>query len=234
MFKKLVAGVLLASVALTAVVPAVSAAPESKGQVKSGKNAVERIVGYSANNNDRLDTLIAAVTCDYFGGDFVDVLSTAEQVKERKRDKTLIPIVRAIHAGPLLPPDQRAIGTGVPLDKIDRSAVHEVKQVALANGPIGWGLPPAHLDRCGGARYIRCHVFLLVKLAWHDARTIACQQCTTNCAIRAKRTLVGRAHQHHPRAVQASVPPDVLLSTTYGDIPLDYGPCLRINGRYAS
>ena len=31
-----------------------------------------RVVGFSANNNDRLDTLIAAVTCEYFdGGDLV-------------------------------------------------------------------------------------------------------------------------------------------------------------------
>ncbi len=80
MFKKLVAGVLLASVALTAVVPAVSAAPESKGQVKSNKNAVERIVGYSANNNDRLDTLIAAVTCEYFDGAVVELLATADPI----------------------------------------------------------------------------------------------------------------------------------------------------------
>ena len=78
MFKKAIAGVLLASIALTAVVPAVSAAPGSKGQVKSNKNAVERVVGYSANNNDRLDTLIAAVTCDYFEGDVAELLATAE------------------------------------------------------------------------------------------------------------------------------------------------------------
>jgi len=80
MFKKLIAGVLLASVALTAVVPAVSAAPESKGQIKSNKNAVERIVGFSAYNNDRLDTLIAAVTCDYFEGAVAELLATADPI----------------------------------------------------------------------------------------------------------------------------------------------------------
>jgi uncharacterized surface protein with fasciclin (FAS1) repeats len=80
MYKKLIAGVLLASVALTAVVPAVSAAPESKGQVKSNKNAVERVVGYSANNNDRLSTLIAAVTCDYFNGDVAALLASADPI----------------------------------------------------------------------------------------------------------------------------------------------------------
>jgi uncharacterized surface protein with fasciclin (FAS1) repeats len=80
MIKKLIAGVLLATVALTAVIPAVSAAPESKGQVKSNKNAVERVVGYSANNNDRLATLIAAVTCDYFGGEVANLLATADPI----------------------------------------------------------------------------------------------------------------------------------------------------------
>ena len=80
MFRKLIAGVLLASVGLTAVVPAVSAAPESKGQVKSNKNAVERIVGFSANNDDRLSTLITAVTCDYFEGAVAELLATAEPI----------------------------------------------------------------------------------------------------------------------------------------------------------
>jgi len=80
MFKKLMAGVLLASVAVTAIVPVVSADAEGKGQVKSNKNAVERVVGFSANNNDRLDTLIAAVTCEYFDGAVVELLATAEPI----------------------------------------------------------------------------------------------------------------------------------------------------------
>jgi uncharacterized surface protein with fasciclin (FAS1) repeats len=79
MFKKLVAGVLLASVALTAIVPAASAA-EGKGQIKSNKNAVDRVVGFSANNDGRLDTLIAAVTCEYFEGDVVELLATASPI----------------------------------------------------------------------------------------------------------------------------------------------------------
>lgn len=78
-FKKLIAGVLLASVAVTAIVPVASAA-EGKGQIKSNKNAVERTVGFSANNNDRLDTLIAAVTCEYFEGAVVELLATAEPI----------------------------------------------------------------------------------------------------------------------------------------------------------
>ena len=79
MFKKLMAGVLLASLAITAIAPVASAA-EGKGQIKSNKNAVERVVGFSANNNDRLDTLIAAVTCEYFDGAVVDLLATSENI----------------------------------------------------------------------------------------------------------------------------------------------------------
>ncbi len=79
MYKKLIAGVLLASVAITAIAPVASAA-EGKGQIKSNKNAVERVVGFSANNNDRLDTLIAAVTCEYFDGAVANLLATADPI----------------------------------------------------------------------------------------------------------------------------------------------------------
>lgn len=80
MIKKMMAGVLLASLALTTAAPAVSADAEGKGKIKSSKNAVERVVGYSANNNDRLGTLIAAVTCDYFDGAVVDLLATTDKI----------------------------------------------------------------------------------------------------------------------------------------------------------
>lgn len=80
MFKKMMAGVLLASLALTTAAPAVSAGAEGKGQIKSGKNAVERIVGFSGNNRDRLDTLIAAVTCDSLDGAVVDLLANSEKI----------------------------------------------------------------------------------------------------------------------------------------------------------
>ena len=79
-FKQLVASVVIASVAAMAIAPVAGAAVESKGQIKSNKDAVERIVGFSSFNNDRLDTLIAAVTCDYFNGEFVEVLSTADPI----------------------------------------------------------------------------------------------------------------------------------------------------------
>ena len=58
-----------------AIAPVAGAAVESKGQIKSNKDAVERIVGFSSYNRDRLDTLIAAVTCDYFEGAVVEVCS---------------------------------------------------------------------------------------------------------------------------------------------------------------
>jgi uncharacterized surface protein with fasciclin (FAS1) repeats len=80
MFKKLISGVLLASVALTAIVPAASAAVEGKGDVKSNKDAVGRLVGYSDNNRDRLSTLITAATCDYFDGAVVGLLATTPKV----------------------------------------------------------------------------------------------------------------------------------------------------------
>lgn len=80
-FKKLMASVLVASFAVTAIAPVAGAAfVESKGQIKSNKDVVTRIVNYSANNRDRLDTLIAAVTCSQFDGAIVNTLVNAEKV----------------------------------------------------------------------------------------------------------------------------------------------------------
>jgi uncharacterized surface protein with fasciclin (FAS1) repeats len=78
--KRLIAAIMVAALAVTAFAPAAGAAVESKGQIKSNKDAVSRIVGFSENNRGRLDTLIAAVTCDYFNGAFVEVLSTADPI----------------------------------------------------------------------------------------------------------------------------------------------------------
>ena len=80
MFKKLMAGVLLASLALTAFAPTVGAAAEGKGQIKSNKDVVTRIVGFNANNNNRLDTLVAAVTCEAFDGAVVNLLQSADGI----------------------------------------------------------------------------------------------------------------------------------------------------------
>ena len=67
MIKKLLAGVLLASVAVTALAPAtVSAAP--------GKNIVERATAVNAKTG-AFDTLLAAATCNYLGSTVVDVLT---------------------------------------------------------------------------------------------------------------------------------------------------------------
>lgn len=80
MLKKLMAGVLLASLALITAAPAASADAEGKGQIRSNKNVVERLIGFSSYNDGRLDTLIAAVTCDYFGGAVVDTLVNADDI----------------------------------------------------------------------------------------------------------------------------------------------------------
>ena len=70
--KLLIASVTISAVALTAVVPVASAA-DGKGQVKSNKGAVSRVVGFSEYNRGRLDTLVAAVTCEQFDGAVADV-----------------------------------------------------------------------------------------------------------------------------------------------------------------
>lgn len=79
-FRQLVAGLVLASVAAMAFAPAAGATVESKGQIKSSKDAVSRVVGFSENNRGRLDTLIAAVTCDYFEGTVAETLATADPI----------------------------------------------------------------------------------------------------------------------------------------------------------
>ena len=77
MFKKLIAGALLATLALSALAPVAAAAePASKG--KPTVDAVTRLVNFSANNNNQLSTLITAATCDYFGGAIADTLKTAK------------------------------------------------------------------------------------------------------------------------------------------------------------
>ena len=80
--KKLMASVLVASFAITAFAPTTAGAAfvESKGQIKSNKDVVTRIVNFSQNNRNRLDTLIAAVTCEQFDGAIVNTLVNAEKV----------------------------------------------------------------------------------------------------------------------------------------------------------
>jgi uncharacterized surface protein with fasciclin (FAS1) repeats len=71
MFKKLTAGVLLAAVAVTALVPAtVSAAPT--------KNIVEKAIAVNARTG-QFDTVLTAATCDYFGGAVVDILVSPDK-----------------------------------------------------------------------------------------------------------------------------------------------------------
>lgn len=76
MIKKLIAGALLATLALSAMAP-VAAAAEPAAKAKPTVNAVTRLVHYSANNNDRLSTLITAATCPAFDGAVVNLLATS-------------------------------------------------------------------------------------------------------------------------------------------------------------
>lgn len=68
MFKKLIAGVLLASLALTALAPVASASHSG------GKNIVERAIQVNKLTGS-FDTLLAAATCDYFDGAITDALA---------------------------------------------------------------------------------------------------------------------------------------------------------------
>lgn len=80
-FKRLMASVLVASLATAAFAPVAGAAfVEPKGQIKSNKDVVTRIANFSENNRGRLDTLVAAVTCDQFEGAIVDTLVNADKV----------------------------------------------------------------------------------------------------------------------------------------------------------
>ena len=49
---------------------------EGRGTVASDANGVTRLVNFSANNNDRLSTLITAATCPAFNGAIVKLLQT--------------------------------------------------------------------------------------------------------------------------------------------------------------
>lgn len=76
MFRKLIAGVLLASVALTAIAPVASAAEvESRGKVASSSDGVTRLVNFSAGNRNQLSTLITAATCASLGGAVTDIVA---------------------------------------------------------------------------------------------------------------------------------------------------------------
>jgi uncharacterized surface protein with fasciclin (FAS1) repeats len=71
MLRRLISGVLLASLALAAIAPAVATA-------FGGKDIVERAI--QLNSTRQLDTLLAAATCDYFGGDIADALATTPDI----------------------------------------------------------------------------------------------------------------------------------------------------------
>ena len=68
MIKRLMAGVLLASMAITAIVPATVSA-------YGGKNIVERAIQVNKLTH-QFDTLLAAATCEFFDGAIAEALST--------------------------------------------------------------------------------------------------------------------------------------------------------------
>jgi uncharacterized surface protein with fasciclin (FAS1) repeats len=71
MYRKLMAGVMLAAVAVTAIVPAaVTAAP--------GATIVDKAIAVNSRTGD-YDTLLTAATCDYLDGAVVDVLSSPDK-----------------------------------------------------------------------------------------------------------------------------------------------------------
>lgn len=71
MIKKFVAGILLASLAVTAIVPAtVSAA--------GGKNIVETAIEVNSQTG-KFDTLLAAATCQYLGTTVTDILASPKK-----------------------------------------------------------------------------------------------------------------------------------------------------------
>ena len=75
-FKNILAGLLLATVAITTAVPAVAGA---HGGDQASKNIVERLVAIN-DKTDKFDTLIAAATCEKFDGAIVNALATTQDI----------------------------------------------------------------------------------------------------------------------------------------------------------
>jgi uncharacterized surface protein with fasciclin (FAS1) repeats len=98
MFKKLIAGALLATLALSALAP-VAAAAEPAAKSKPTVDAVTRLVNYSANNNNQLSTLLTAATCDYFDGAIVDTLKTAKHTLFAPRNSAFRDLGKALGLG---------------------------------------------------------------------------------------------------------------------------------------
>ena len=89
MFKKLMAGVVLAAISVTAIVPAtVSAA--------SGTTIVDKAIKVNSRTGD-FDTLLTAATCDYLDGAVVDVLSDI-----RASDQGIIHVIQKVMTPPAL------------------------------------------------------------------------------------------------------------------------------------
>ena len=74
--KQIMAGVLLATVAVTAAVPVAASA---HGSNENGKNIVERLVAVN-DWTGRFDTLVAAATCEVFDGAIADALANTPDI----------------------------------------------------------------------------------------------------------------------------------------------------------
>ena len=92
------AGTLLASLALSALAPAVAAA-EPAAQGTPTVNAVTRLVNFSANNNNSLSTLITAATCGYFNGAITDALATTNNTLFAPRNAAFRALGQALGLG---------------------------------------------------------------------------------------------------------------------------------------
>jgi uncharacterized surface protein with fasciclin (FAS1) repeats len=100
MFKKLMAGALLASLALTAFAPVASATGvESRGQVASNSDGLTRLVNFSAGNRDQLSTLITAATCPSVGSTVTDILANDTVTLFAPRNSAFRDLGRALGLG---------------------------------------------------------------------------------------------------------------------------------------
>ena len=115
--KKILAGTLLASLALATVAPAASAAIEGRGTVASDANGVTRLVNFSANNDDRLSTLITAAVCT----------------------PGIVPALQGVEAATLFAPDNkafRALGQALIGKPLNSSNVCQVDAVLNSPGAL--------------------------------------------------------------------------------------------------
>jgi uncharacterized surface protein with fasciclin (FAS1) repeats len=100
MFKKLISGVLLASLALATIAPVASASGvEGRGQVASSSDGVTRLVNFSAGNRNQLSTLITAATCPALGSTVTDIIANESITLFAPRNSAFRDLGRALGLG---------------------------------------------------------------------------------------------------------------------------------------